>query len=37
MNYESSIGAFLFTALYLINLVITLTYHIIPALTKYQP
>jgi hypothetical protein len=34
---ESSVGAFLLTALYLIYLVITLTYHLFPALTEYQP
>jgi hypothetical protein len=34
---ESSVGAFLFTALYLIYLVITFTYHLFPALAKYQP
>jgi hypothetical protein len=37
INHESSIGAFLLTALYLIYHVITLTYHIIPALAEYQP
>jgi hypothetical protein len=37
MNHESSIGAFLLTGLYLIYLVITLAYHIIPTLAEYQP
>jgi hypothetical protein len=37
MNHESSICAFLLIVLYLIYLVITLAYHIIPALAKYQP
>jgi hypothetical protein len=37
MNHESSIGAFLLTALYFIYHVITLAYHIIPALIEYQP
>jgi hypothetical protein len=37
MNHESSLGAFLLTALYFIYLVITLAYHIIPALVEYQP
>jgi hypothetical protein len=35
--YESSIGAFLLTALYLIYLFITFTYHLFPALAEYQP
>jgi hypothetical protein len=35
MNHESSIGAFLLIALYFIYLVITLAYHIIPALAEY--
>jgi hypothetical protein len=34
---ESSVGAFLLTALYLIYLIITLTYHLFLALAKYQP
>jgi hypothetical protein len=34
--YESSIGAFLLTALYLIYLVITFTCHLSPALAEYQ-
>jgi hypothetical protein len=35
---ESSVGAFLLIALlYLIYLVITLTYHLFPALVEYQP
>jgi hypothetical protein len=37
MNHESNIGAFLRIALYLIYLVITLAYHIIPTLAEYQP
>jgi hypothetical protein len=37
MNHESSIGVFLLTGLYLIYLVITLAYHIIPTLAEYQP
>jgi hypothetical protein len=37
MNQESSLSAFLLTALYLIYLDINLAYHIIPALTEYQP
>jgi hypothetical protein len=37
MNHETSLGAFLLIALYFIYLVITLAYHIIPALAKYQP
>jgi hypothetical protein len=36
MNHESSIAAFLLTALYFIYLVVTLAYHIIPALVEYQ-
>jgi hypothetical protein len=35
--YESSIDAFLLTALYLIYLVVILAYHLFPALTEYQP
>jgi hypothetical protein len=34
---ESSIGAFLLTALQLIYLVITSTYYLFPALAEYQP
>jgi hypothetical protein len=34
---ESSVGAFLLTALYLIYLVITFTYHLFSALAEYQP
>jgi hypothetical protein len=34
---ESSVGAFLLTALYLIYFVITFTYHLFPALVEYQP
>jgi hypothetical protein len=34
MNHESGIGAFLLTALYFIHVVITLAYHIIPALAE---
>jgi hypothetical protein len=34
---ESSVGAFLLTALYLIYLVIIFTYHLSPALAEYQP
>jgi hypothetical protein len=34
---ESSIGAFLLTALYLIYLVITFTHHLFLALAEYQP
>jgi hypothetical protein len=34
---ESSEGAFLLIALYLIYLVITFTYHLFPALAEYQP
>jgi hypothetical protein len=34
---ESSVGEFLLTALYLIYLVITSTYHLFPALAEYQP
>jgi hypothetical protein len=34
---ESSVGAFMLTALYLIYLVITFTYHLFPALAEYQP
>jgi hypothetical protein len=34
---ESSLGAFLLIALYLIYLVINLTYHMFPALAEYQP
>jgi hypothetical protein len=37
MNHESSLCAFLLTTLYFIYLVITLEYHIIPALDEYQP
>jgi hypothetical protein len=33
---ESSIGAFMYTTLYLIYLVITFTYHLFPALAEYQ-
>jgi hypothetical protein len=36
INHESSLGAFLLTALYFVYLVITLAYHIIPALAEYQ-
>jgi hypothetical protein len=35
--YESYIGAFLLTALYLIYLVITFTCHLFLALAEYQP
>jgi hypothetical protein len=35
--YESSIGAFLLIALYLIYLIITFTRHLFPALAEYQP
>jgi hypothetical protein len=35
--YESSIGAFLLTALSRIYFVITFTYHLFPALDEYQP
>jgi hypothetical protein len=34
---ESSIGAFLLTALSRIYLVITFTYYLFPALAEYQP
>jgi hypothetical protein len=34
---ESCIGAFLLAALYRIYLIITFTYQLFPALTKYQP
>jgi hypothetical protein len=34
---ESSVDAFLLTALYIIYLVITLTYHLFSALAEYQP
>jgi hypothetical protein len=34
---ESSLGAFLLIALYLIYLVITFANHLIPALAEYQP
>jgi hypothetical protein len=34
---ESSLGAFLLIALYLIYLVITFAYHLFPALAEYQP
>jgi hypothetical protein len=34
---ESSLGAFLNIALYLIYLVITFANHLIPALAEYQP
>jgi hypothetical protein len=34
---ESSVGAFLLTALYLIYLDISFTYHLYPALAEYQP
>jgi hypothetical protein len=34
---ESSVGAFLFTTLYLIYLVITSIYHLFLALAEYQP
>jgi hypothetical protein len=37
MNHESSLGAFLLTALYFVYHSITLTHHIIPALAEYQP
>jgi hypothetical protein len=37
MNHESSTSVFLLTALNFIYLVITLGYHIIPALAEYQP
>jgi hypothetical protein len=33
----SSVGALLLTTIYLIYLVITLTYHLFPALAEYQP
>jgi hypothetical protein len=35
--WESSLSAFLLTALYFIRLVITLCISFIPALTEYQP
>jgi hypothetical protein len=35
--YESCIGAFLLTTLYLIYLIITFTYHLFPAVAEYQP
>jgi hypothetical protein len=34
---ESSVGAFLLTALYLISSCDYLTYHLFPALVEYQP
>jgi hypothetical protein len=34
---ESSLGAFLLIALYIIYLVITFTYHLFSALAEYQP
>jgi hypothetical protein len=34
---ESSVGAFLLTALSRIYLDITFTYHLFPALAEYQP
>jgi hypothetical protein len=34
---ESSVGAFLLIALYLIYPVITSTYHVFSALAEYQP
>jgi hypothetical protein len=37
MNHESSVGAVLLTALYVIYLVVILAYHIIPAHAEYQP
>jgi hypothetical protein len=37
INLESSVGAFLLTALCLIYLVITFTYHLFTALAEYQP
>jgi hypothetical protein len=37
INHESSVGAFLFTALCLISLGITFTYHLFAALAQYQP
>jgi hypothetical protein len=36
MDHESSIAAFLLTALYLTYIVITLAYHTISALAEYQ-
>jgi hypothetical protein len=35
MNHESSVGAFLLIALF--TLLLPVAYHIIPALTEYQP
>jgi hypothetical protein len=37
MNLESSTGAFLLTALYLIYLVITFKFHLFIALAEFQP
>jgi hypothetical protein len=37
MNHESSVGAFLLTALCHIYLVIIFTYHLFIALAEYQP
>jgi hypothetical protein len=37
INLESAVGAFLLTALCLIYLVVTLTYHLFTALAEYQP
>jgi hypothetical protein len=37
INLESSVGAFLLTALCLIYLVITFTFHLFTALAEYQP
>jgi hypothetical protein len=37
MNQESSLSAFLLTALYCIYLDIIVAYHLFPALAEYQP
>jgi hypothetical protein len=37
INLESSVGAFLLTAVCLIFLIITFTYHLFTALVEYQP
>jgi hypothetical protein len=37
MNQESSLGAFLLAALYIIYLDINLAYRVIPALAEYKP
>jgi hypothetical protein len=36
INLESSVGVFLLTALCLIYLVVTFTYHLFAALAEYQ-